>query len=53
MNMKQCKHTKKLGLPPMYIKWRIEMSRKGYVLTQCEVCGAWAVWKKERVTVKK
>lgn len=51
--VKQCKHTKKLGLPPMYLKWRHEMSLKGYVQTQCKACGAWAIWKKGHVGVIK
>lgn len=47
--MKKCKHTPKPADLQECVKWRIEMSRKGYVQTQCKSCGAWAIWKKEKL----
>lgn len=43
--MAKCKHTKKPDARAL--EWRVEMSRKGYVQTQCPGCGEWAVWRKK------
>lgn len=47
--MKKCKHTPKPTDFQECLKWRIEMSRKGYVQHQCKACGSWAIWKKGKL----